>query len=55
MVGKLVKLIFKKLRTYKNNIIKFDINLFEKVSGIKISTKEMIKILERLGFEGKKR
>ena len=43
-----------KIETFKNNIIKFDIDLFEKVSGIKISIKEMIKILEKLGFKVKK-
>ena len=42
------------MKTYKNKIIKFDPNLFEKITGFKISTKEMIKILENLGFKIKK-
>ena len=29
--------------------------MFEKISGFKISTKEMIKILESLGFKSKKK
>ena len=52
--GEISKFDIQKIEEHKNNIIKFDISLFEKVSGIKISTKEMIKILERLGFKVKK-
>ena len=52
--GEISKFDIQRIEEHKNNIIKFDISLFEKVSGIKISTKEMIKILERLGFKVKK-
>ena len=52
--GEISKFDIQKIESYKNNTIKFDISLFEKVSGIKISTKEMIKILEGLGFKVKK-
>ena len=52
--GEISKFDIQKIEEHKNNIIKFDISLFEKISGIKISTKEMIKILERLGFKVKK-
>ena len=45
--GEISKIDIQKIETYKNKIIKFDPNLFEKISGFKISTKEMIKILER--------
>ena len=52
--GEISKVDIKKIKTYKNKIIKFDPNLFEKITGFKISSKEMIKILENLGFKYKK-
>ncbi len=52
--GEISKIDIQKIETYKNKIIKFDTNLFERISGFKISTKEMIKILEDLGFNCKK-
>ena len=52
--GEISKIDIQKIGTYKNQIIKFDTNLFEKISGFKISTKEMNKILENLGFKIKK-
>ena len=52
--GEISKIDIQKAENYKNTIIKFDANLFEKVSGFKISIKEMIKILLDLGFEYKK-
>ena len=52
--GEISKIDIQKIGNYKNKIIKFDTNLFEKISGFKISTKEMIKILEDLGFKCKK-
>ena len=52
--GEISKIDIQKIENYKNRIIKFDINLFERISGFKISTKEMIKILEDLGFNCKK-
>ena len=52
--GEISKVDIQKIETYKNKTIKFDPNLFEKISGFKISTNEMLKILEDLGFKSKK-
>ena len=52
--GEISKIDIQKIQSYKTRTIKFDTNLFEKVSGFKISTKKMLKILEDLGFEYKK-
>ena len=52
--GKISKIDIQKINTYKAKTIKFDTNLFEKISGFKISSLEMIKILEELGFKCKK-
>ena len=52
--GEISKFDIQEIKKHKNNTIKFDTSLFEKVSGIKISIKEMIKILEGLGFKVKK-
>jgi len=52
--GEISKIDIQKVETYKNKIIKFDPDLFEKISGFKISIKEMIKILDDLGFKVKK-
>ena len=52
--GEISKIDIQKIGTYKSQTIKFDTNLFEKISGFKVSTKEMIKILENLGFKIKK-
>ncbi len=52
--GTISKIDIKKTESYKNKIIKFDPNLFEKVTGFKISVKEIYKILENLGFKLKK-
>ena len=52
--GEISKTDIQKTETYKSQIIKFETNLFEKISGFKISNKEMIKILENLGFKIKK-
>ena len=52
--GEISKIDIQKIGNYKSQIIKFDTNLFEKISGLKISTQEMIKILENLGFKIKK-
>ena len=52
--GEISKIDIQKIETYKNKIIRFDSNLFEKVSGFKISVKVMIEILENLGFKVKK-
>ena len=53
--GKISKIDVQKIETHKTRIIKFDINLVEKVAGFKISTKEIFKILENLGFKFKKK
>ena len=52
--GEISKIDIQKTKTFKDRIIRFDINLFEKISGFKISTKEIIRILENLGFKIKK-
>ncbi len=52
--GEISKIDIQKIETHKVQIVKFDTNLFEKISGFKISAKEMIKILGDLGFKCKK-
>tara|TARA_B100000902_G_scaffold200354_1_gene190924 strand:+ start:1108 stop:3516 length:2409 start_codon:yes stop_codon:yes gene_type:complete len=52
--GEISKIDIQKIETYKNKTLKFDMSLFEKISGFKISNKEIIKILEDLGFVCKK-
>ncbi len=52
--GEISKIDIQEIETYKTRTITFDPNLFKKISGFKISTKEMIKILEDLGFKPKK-
>ncbi len=52
--GEISKIDIQNIKTYKTKKIIFDPNTFEKISGFKISLKEMIKILDDLGFEVKK-
>ena len=52
--GEISKIDIQKIESYKNKIIKFDSNLFEKITGFRISVKEMMIILEDLGFKCKK-
>ncbi|WP_415308491.1 phenylalanine--tRNA ligase subunit beta [Candidatus Pelagibacter sp. Uisw_099_02] len=52
--GEVSKFDIQKIENVKNNFVKFDIQLFEKITGFKIDQKEMIKILTSLGFEIKK-
>ena len=52
--GEISKIDIQKIETYKTKKIKFDINLFENISGFKIPQKLMIKILEDLGFKCKR-
>ena len=52
--GEISKIDIQKIETGKFNTIKFDTNLFEKITGFKISAKEIFKILEDLGFKIKK-
>ena len=52
--GEISKFDIQKIENVKNRFIKFDMQLFEKVTGFKINQKETIKILTNLGFEIKK-
>jgi phenylalanyl-tRNA synthetase beta chain len=52
--GKISKIDIQKLETHKAKIIKFDPKLFEKIIGFKISIKEILTILNNLGFKSKK-
>ena len=52
--GAISKFDIKKIRNIKNKIVKFKIQSFEKITGFNFEEKEMIKILNNLGFEVKK-
>ncbi len=52
--GEISKIDIQKIESYKNKTIKFEPKTFEKITGFKISTKEMINILDNLGFKLKK-
>jgi len=52
--GEISNIDIQKIESYKNKVIKFEPKMFEKITGFKISTKEMINILEKLGFKLKK-
>ncbi len=52
--GEISKIDIQKVQTFKNKNINFDPNLFEQITGFKISTNEMLKILGDLGFQSKK-
>jgi len=52
--GEISKFNIQKIENIKNNLVKFDIRLFEKITGFKIDQKEIIKILTNLGFKIKK-
>ncbi len=52
--GEISNIDVQKIENFKTKNIKFDPNLFEKISGFKISSKEMLKILDGLGFKFKK-
>ena len=51
--GEISKIDIQKIENHKTKTIKFDPNSFEKISGFKISIKEMLKILDNLGFKSK--
>ena len=51
--GEISKIDIQKTENYKTKTIKFNPNLFENISGFKISIKEMQKILIDLGFKSK--
>jgi phenylalanyl-tRNA synthetase beta chain len=52
--GEVSKFDIQKTENIKNNLIKFDAQLFKKITGFNIDQKEMIKILTNLGFKIKK-
>ena len=52
--GEISKFDIQKIANVKNSFVKFNIGLFEKITGFKIDQKEMIKILTNLGFKIKK-
>ena len=52
--GAISKFDIQKVENIKNNLVKFNTQLFEKITGFKIDQKEMIKILTNLGFKIKK-
>jgi phenylalanyl-tRNA synthetase beta chain len=52
--GSISKVDIQKVENIKITNIKFDPSLFQQISGFKISTKEMLKILEDLGFQYQK-
>mgnify|MGYP001182992084 CR=1 FL=1 len=52
--GEISKIDVQKIETHKLKNITFKPDLFEKIAGFKISIKEMLKILEDLGFKYKK-
>ncbi len=52
--GEVSKIDIQKTESFKTKIIKFDPYLLEKISGFKISSKKMLKILQDLGFKYKK-
>ena len=49
--GKVSEFDIQKIENYENKYLKFDPSLFEKITGVKIEKKEIIKILGDLGFE----
>ena len=48
--GKISRFNNQKIKNFKNNNIEFEIHLFDRITGFKIKTKEIIKILSDLGF-----
>ena len=53
--GEISKIDIKKNINIKKNVVKFEIPYFEKITGFKVSDKEIIKILSNLGFKINKR
>ncbi|MFL2898048.1 MAG: phenylalanine--tRNA ligase subunit beta [Candidatus Pelagibacter sp.] len=51
--GEVSKLNIQKVKSNKKNQINFKISLFEKITGFKVSDKDIIKILNEIGFEVK--
>ncbi|MDC0569617.1 phenylalanine--tRNA ligase subunit beta, partial [Candidatus Pelagibacter sp.] len=52
--GEISKFNTQKIKNVKNSFVKFEMQLFEKITGFKIDQKEIIKILTNLGFKIKK-
>jgi len=52
--GEVSKFDIQKIENIKNNSVKYDMQLFEKITGFKIDQKKIIKILTDLGFKIKK-
>ena len=52
--GEISKFDIQKVENIKNKLIKFDEQLFKKITGFKIDQKEIIRILNNLGFKVKK-
>jgi len=52
--GEISKFDIQKIENIKNRIVKFEISSFKKITGFNIEQKEIIKILNDLGFEIKK-
>jgi len=52
--GEISKFDIQKIENVKDSFVKFDMQLFEKITGFKIDQNEIIKILTNLGFEIKK-
>ena len=52
--GEVSKFDIQKVESIKNKVVKFEISSFKKITGFNIEQKEMIKILNDLGFEIKK-
>ncbi len=52
--GRISKIDIKKKENVKQKKIQFELALFEKITGFKINEKEIIKILDELGFKIKK-
>ena len=53
--GEISKFDIQKTENIKDNLIKFNTELFKKITGFDINQKEMIKILTNLGFKIKKK
>ena len=51
--GEISKIDIQKIKKFKNITIKFKIKIFEKMSGFRISNKDVLNILKNLGFEVK--
>ena len=53
--GKITNFDIQKTDKYEKNKIKFNVSLFEKITGFKVNDNEIVKILTELGFEVSKK